>query len=167
MTYSMVLPLFLKQARMFTMSHSVSGTAGFTCLKRFVKSVRGICDDRSLGLLSSSSGLADLAYEMTSEKNPSTPALTLSDEIPFGLLWKKSLVTYTIRLLGFRLGSREAAWSTEMDPVTIFEKRSLIASKGNSAVTCGAYEMRYRQLRRPSRAGWLSKNCICFNQCWR
>ena len=109
MTYSMFLPLFSKQARMFTISYSVPGTAGFTCLKRFVKSVRGISDDRSLGLISSSSGLADLAYEMTSEKNPSTPALTLSDEIPFGLLWKKSLVTYTLRLPGFQLGSREVA----------------------------------------------------------
>jgi len=73
------------------MSYSVPGTACFTCLKIFVKSVRGIIDDSSLGLSSSISVLAALAYEMTSEKNPSTSALTLSDEIHsvcFGkILW--------------------------------------------------------------------------------
>lgn len=98
-----------------------------------VNSVRGIIEVNSLGLLSSSCCPAFLAYDKISEKNPSTSALTLSAEIVFGLLWKKSLLTHTIFSKRI-VGSRSEGVST----ITL-EKRSLMPSRGNGAVTCGPH----------------------------
>ena len=79
--------------------------------------------------------LTPLAYVRISEKNPSTSALTLSDEMSLGLDWKKSFVTYTMFLTGLIDGSRAESWSFAI----ALEKRSLMASRGNGAVICGAH----------------------------
>ena len=70
---------------------------------------------------------------MTRERNPSTSALTLSGEIPFGLDWKKSCVTDTMFLdEALPAGSKEELASSS----SAVAKRSLMASKGKGAVTC-------------------------------
>ena len=69
---------------------------------------------------------------MTREKNPSTSALTLSGEIPFGLDWKNFLVTDTTFLEALIDGSKGDVTGV----IRAAAKRSLMASKGKGAVTC-------------------------------
>lgn len=69
---------------------------------------------------------------MTSERNPSTSALTLSCEIPFGLDWKNFLVTDTM----FAPGLETASNGEVTGGFIAAAIRSFIASKGKGAVTC-------------------------------
>ena len=69
---------------------------------------------------------------MTRERNPSTSALTLSGEIPFGLDWKNCWVTDTMFIEDLKDGSKGEVTGL----TSAAAKRSLIASKGKGAVTC-------------------------------
>ena len=100
-----------------------------------VKSVLGIIEVRYFGLWFSFSLSVFLAYDKTTEKNPSTSSVTSSGDTPVLADWKNSFLT------AMRFPPGCSGSNHDLLPVTARRMRSCIHCNGNAAVTWG-YQMK-------------------------